>query len=132
MCLYSPPCLTRSQKVEADQRIHKRFNPEGLTAHIIIDPPPPDQEIVIEGVVVDMSYKGIKIKLEEPLSPEVDRGELRISIVLPESGVSVSIHGMIKHVQEKRECGVQYADRHTEDELDNLMFECVKYAAGSE
>jgi len=118
--------------VEADQRIHKRFNPEGLTAHIIIDPPPPDQEIVIEGVVVDMSYKGIKIKLEEPLSPEVDRGELRISIVLPESGVSVSIHGMIKHVQEKRECGVQYADRHTEDELDNLMFECVKYAAGSE
>jgi hypothetical protein len=118
--------------VEADQRIHKRFNPEGLTAHIIIDPPPPDQEIVIEGVVVDMSYKGIKIKLEEPLSPEVDQGELRISIVLPESGVSVFIHGMIKHVQEKRECGVQYADQHTEDELDNLMFECVKYAADSE
>ncbi|MCQ8102651.1 PilZ domain-containing protein [Methylomonas sp. SURF-2] len=118
--------------MEADQRIHKRFNPEGLTAHIIIDPPPPDQEIVIEGVVLDMSYKGIKIKLEEPLNPEVEQGELRISIVLPESGVSVSIHGMIKHIQEKGECGLQYAERHTEDEMDNLMFECVKFAADSE
>lgn len=117
--------------MEADQRIHKRFNPEGLTAHLIIEPPP-DQEIVIDGVVVDMSYKGIKIKLDEPLNPEVDRAELRIFIKLPESGVSVSIHGMIKHIQEKHECGLQYAERHTEHELDNLMFECVKYAAEPE
>lgn len=118
--------------MEADQRIHKRFNPEGLTAHIIIEPPPPDAEIVINGVVVDMSYKGIKIKLAEPLNPEVDHAELRISIILPESGVSVSIHGMIKHIQEKHECGVQYADQHSEEQLDNLMFECVKYAAEPE
>lgn len=115
--------------MEADQRIHKRFNPEGLTAHLIIEPPPPDQEIVLDGVVVDMSYKGIKIKLAEPLNPEVDNAELRIIIVLPESGVPVSIHGMIKHIQDKQECGVQYTDQHTEDELDNLMFECVKFAA---
>lgn len=118
--------------MEADKRIHKRFNPEGLTAHLIIEPPPPDEEIVIDGVVVDMSYKGIKIKLDEPLNPEIDQAELRISIKLPESGVSISIHGMIKHIQEKHECGLQYAEQHTEDELDNLMFECVKYAAEPE
>ncbi|QPK63316.1 PilZ domain-containing protein [Methylomonas sp. LL1] len=114
--------------MEADKRSHKRFNPEGLAAHIIIDPPPPDEEIIIDGLVVDMSYSGIKIRLQHPLGHEVLEAELRISIVLPESGVPVSIHGMIKHVQEQHECGLQYADRHSEDELDSLMFECVKYA----
>lgn len=118
--------------MEADQRSHKRFNPEGLTAHIIIEPPPPDQEIVFDGVVVDMSYRGIKIKLNQPLGQEVDEGELRISIILPESGVPVSIHGMIKHIHEKNQCGLQYADKHTEEELDGMMFECIKYATDSE
>lgn len=113
--------------MEADKRIHKRFNPEGLRAHIIIEPPPPETEIILDGVVVDMSYRGIKIKLQHPLQHEVEEAELRISIVLPESGVPVSIHGMIKHIQEKHECGLQYADKHTEAELDNLMFECVKF-----
>lgn len=114
--------------MEADKRSHKRFNPEGIVAHIIIDPPPPDDEIVIDGVVVDMSYSGIKIKLNQPLVHEIKEAELRISITLPESGVSVSIHGMIRHIQEMHQCGLQYAQQHTEDELDSLMFECVKYA----
>jgi hypothetical protein len=38
------------------------------------------------------------------------------------------IHGMIKHIQEQQ-CGLQYLEQHTEDELDSLMFECVKYVA---
>jgi hypothetical protein len=82
----------------------------------------------MDGVVVDMSYSGIKIKLDQPLEYDVTEGELRISIKLPESGVIVSIHGMIRHVQEQRQCGLQYSDQHTEDELDSLMFECIKYA----
>ena len=114
--------------MEADKRIHQRFNPEGLAAHIIIDPPPPDEAIIIDGLVVDMSYSGIKIKLKQPFMQDVEEAELRISIVLPESGVTVSIHGLIKHVQAQHEFGLQYAERHTEDELDNLMFECVKFA----
>lgn len=113
--------------MEADKRIHQRFCPQGLKAHIIIDPPPPDAEIVIDGCVVDMSYRGIKIKLKRPLEHQVDNAELRISIVLPESGVVMHIHGMIKHIQEQQ-CGLQYAEQHTEDELDSLMFECVKLA----
>jgi hypothetical protein len=113
--------------VEADKRIHQRFCPQGLKAHIIIDPPPPDAEIVIDGCVVDISYSGIKIKLKRPLEQQVDNAELRISIVLPESGVVMRIHGMIKHIQEQQQCGLQYSDQHTEDELDNLMFECIKF-----
>ncbi len=116
--------------VEIDKRVHKRFSPEGLVAHIIIDPPAPDDAIIIDGVVVDMSYSGIKIKLDQPLEHDVTEGELRISIKLPESGVTVSIHGMIRHVQEHGQCGLQYSDQHTEDELDSLMFECIKYAEG--
>ncbi len=114
--------------MESDKRTHKRFNPEGLAAHIIIDPPPPDEEIIIDGQIVDMSYSGIKIKLKEPLAPGVEEAELRISIVLPQSGVPISIHGMIKHVQDQHECGLQYAEKHSEQELDDLLFECVKYA----
>lgn len=114
--------------MDNENRDRKRFNPEGLAAHIIIDPPPPDGEIVIDGLVVDMSYSGIKIKLKEPFDHDVEEAELRISLVLPESGVPVSIHGMIKHVVNQHECGFQYADKHTEDEMDDLMFECVKLA----
>lgn len=114
--------------MEAEKRARKRFSPEGLNAHIVIDPPPPDEEIIIDGVVVDMSYSGIKIKLEHPLEHKVDHAELRISIRLPESGVPLSIHGMIRHVNGNHECGLQYADKHTESEMDDLMFECVRYA----
>lgn len=114
--------------MDADKRNHKRFNPEGLAAHIIIDPPPPAEEIIIDGQVVDMSYSGIRIKLKEPLLLSIEEAELRITIMLPESGVSVSIHGMIKHVQDQHQCGLQYVETHTEDELDNFMFECIKYA----
>lgn len=118
--------------MDIENRDRKRFNPEGVAAHIIIDPPPPEDEMVIDGQVVDMSYSGIKIRLNEPLEHDVEEAELRISLVLPESGVPVSIHGMIKHVVDQQECGLQYADKHTEDELDHLMFECVKLAPHAE
>lgn len=114
-----------------DQRSSKRIYPEGLNAHIVIDPPPPDEEIVIDGIVVDMSYKGIKIRLEQPLQHKVDQGELRISIRLPESGVPMSIHGVIRHVNDDGECGLQYSESHAEHEMDDLMFECVKLAPHS-
>lgn len=118
--------------MEAEKRNHVRFNPEGLKAHIVIDPPPPDEEIIIDGQVLDMSYRGIKIKLTRPFGRNIEQAELRISIVLPESGVPISIHGMIRHIQDGHECGLQYADHHSEEELDNLMFECIKYVPCTE
>ena len=110
-----------------DNRERKRFYPQGLTAHIIIAPPHAE-EVVIEGEVVDMSYGGIKIRLEKPLRPPIEEAALRITLVLPESGVSMSIHGSIRHVENFNECGLQYASHHTESEMDDMMFECVKLA----
>lgn len=114
--------------MEADKRIHKRICPEGLIAHLIIDPMPPGEEILLDGEVMDMSYSGIKIKLNRPLTQDFQQAELKISIILPESGVTVSIRGIIRHVQKSHECGFQYDCQHTEEDLDSLMFECVKYA----
>lgn len=110
-----------------ENRLRKRFYPEGLAAHIIINPPL-GGEITIEGQVIDMSYGGIKIKLKEPFGYAVEEAELNIQLVLPESGVPVSIRGRIKHIINREEYGLKYSERHTEFELDDLMFECVKLA----
>ena len=110
-----------------ENRFRKRFHPEGLAARIIINPAL-EGEIIIEGQVLDMSYGGIKIKLKEPFVHAVEEAELSISLVLPESGVPVSIRGRIKHIVNREEYGLKYCERHTEFELDDLMFECVKLA----
>ncbi|WP_347988854.1 PilZ domain-containing protein [Methylomonas sp. AM2-LC] len=108
-----------------ENRNCKRFNPVGLNAHIVIDLPN-GEEIVADGYVLDMSYNGIKIRLKRPLAYITEIAELRISLVLPESGITVSIHGNIKHVQQDHVFGLQYKHHHTENTLDNMMFECVK------
>ena len=110
-----------------ENRLRKRFHPVGLAAHIIINPPL-GNEIAMEGQVVDMSYGGIKIKLKEPFSYVVEEAELSINIVLPESRVPVTIRGRIKHIVNQEEYGLKYSDKHAEFELDDLMFECVKFA----
>lgn len=112
--------------MEVEKRSRKRFCPQDLMARIIIEPPPPDEEIKVDGRVIDMSYGGIKIRLEEPLAHDFDKAELMIAIRLPESGVDVFIRGTIKHVQDAHHCGLQYAYCHSEDEMDVMMFECVK------
>ena len=110
-----------------ENRLSKRFKPEGLVAHIIIYPLL-GGEMAIEGQVVDMSYGGIKIKLKEPFAHAVEEAELSINLILPESGVPVSIRGHIKHIVNPEEYGLKYNESHTEFELDDLMFECVKLA----
>lgn len=114
--------------MDDEKRDRKRIKPQGLNAHIIIDPFPPGEEIVIDGEVIDISYSGIKIKLEHPLQPSVEEGEVRISIRLPESGVPLTIHGSIRHLTDEGEYGLQYIAHHGEQGLDDLLFECVKQA----
>jgi PilZ domain len=110
-----------------ENRLRKRFHPVGLAAQITINPPL-GRVIALEGQVVDMSYGGIKIKLNEPFGNAVEEAELNITIVLPESGVPVSIRGRIKHIVNREEYGLKYNDEHMEYELDDLMFECVNLA----
>jgi hypothetical protein len=111
-----------------DNRRHPRFSPNGLVANITIDPPPPADEIILEGIVVDMSYTGIKIKLNTPISNDIPVSEILIKLTLPASGVQVSIHGIIKHLNAGLECGLQYSEKYPEHEVDDLMFECIKVA----
>lgn len=117
--------------MEDEKRDRKRIKPEGLMAHIIIDPPSPDEEIVIDGEVIDISYSGIKIKLDHAMQHSVEEGEVRISIRLPESGVPLSIHGSIRHLNDNGEYGLQYLGNQDEKGLDDLMFECVKHVQHS-
>ena len=111
-----------------DNRRHPRFSPNGLVANITIEPPPPADEIILEGIVVDMSYTGIKIKLNTPISNDIPVSEILIKLTLPASGVQVSIHGIIKHLNAGLECGLQYSEKYPEHEVDDLMFECIKVA----
>jgi len=114
--------------MDNENRNHPRFRPNGLNANISIDPPPPDEEIVLEGKIVDMSYTGIKIKLTKPIDNNLPTSEIKINLTMPESGVPVSIHGIIKHINEKDECGLEYSKKHQEQDVDDLMFECIKVA----
>ena len=114
--------------MDTESRKHPRFSPNGLVAIITIDPPPPADEIILEGAVVDMSYTGIKIKLDKPISHDILESEIRIELTMPESGIPVTIHGIIKHLNAGEEYGLQYSEKHPEHEVDDLMFECIKVA----
>lgn len=114
--------------MEIEKRTHPRFKPQGLQASITIDPPAADAKVVLAGEIVDMSYNGIKIRLDKPLLIDIDHGEIKIEITMPQSGIPVSIHGLIKHVREQYECGLQFTRNHSEQGVDELMFECIKLA----
>ncbi len=112
--------------MEAEKRRHPRFNPKGITASICIIPPSPDEEVSLQGTIVDMSYSGVKIKLSSAMPEDLPKSKIRIDLTLPESGIPFTINGVIKHISEPSECGFHYSEHHSEDEVDELMFECVK------
>ena len=114
--------------MDTDSRRHRRFSPNGLVANITIEPPSPADEIILEGIVVDMSYTGIKIKLNTAISDDFPVSEILIKLTLPESGVQVSIRGIIRHLNAGSEYGLQYSKKYPEHEIDDLMFECIKVA----
>jgi len=109
-----------------DNRKHPRFCPNELAASISIEPPPPDEKLTFDGTVVNISYTGIKIKLNTPLDIDIPNCLLHINLTLPESGVPVTIRGTIKHLNNNAECGLQYTEKNPEHAVDNLMFECIK------
>ncbi len=112
--------------MDKENRKHPRFCPKGLSAKISISPPPPQDKITLEGTIIDMSYTGIKIKLNSPFNESLQKSIILINLTLPESGVPITIHGTIKHLCNVSEYGLQYANTHTESDIDDLMFECIK------
>ncbi len=114
--------------MEYEKRRHPRFNPKGLVANITITPPPPSEKIIFHGRIVDMSYTGIKIKLDSSMTKDLSGSEIKIKFTIPQSGVPVSIQGKIKHIKNNFELGLQYSELYQEHKIDDLMFECIKIA----
>jgi len=112
--------------VSNEQRKYPRYPAQDLNAVIVISPPPPDESISIAGTVMDMSRKGIKIKLTSALPQDIPVSKILINVKMPKSGLTFKISGSIRHINEKAEYGINYDKEHSEDELDNLMFECIK------
>ncbi|MCP4271934.1 MAG: PilZ domain-containing protein [Gammaproteobacteria bacterium] len=116
------------QIMEAEQRKHPRFNPKGLVVTIDLMPLSSEEHLYLEGTIIDMSYSGIKIRLSSEMPAQVPESKIKIHLTLPDSDIPVTINGVIKHKSEKSEFGLHYSDHHSEDQVDNLMFECVKGA----
>jgi len=114
--------------MEAEQRKYPRFNPKGLTAKIDLICLSSGEVLHLEGTVVDMSYSGIKIKLTSDMPVEIPESKIKIHLSLPETNIPVTINGVIKHKSEQSEFGLHYSEHHSEDQVDHLMFECVKGA----
>lgn len=116
---------------DIENRKHPRFNPQGLIANITIAPPPPAENILLKGIVIDMSYTGIKIKLSEMMPKDIPESNIQINLNLPESGLPFTIKGVIKYMNDDSECGMNYSNEHEEHDIDDFMFECVKSVSAS-
>ncbi len=111
--------------MNAEKRSHQRIEPKNLSAHITIKRPP-NQEIVTDGTVIDISYSGIKIQLNTPMLAKT-HDKITIDITLPQSGIPINIHGVVKHRLPDAQCGIYFGDLHPEEYVDDLMFECVMH-----
>lgn len=109
----------------AERRQSPRFNPRDLKASIMLEPS--QAPASLEGEVVDISYTGIKIKLNKPMPADME-GKVKIQLFLPESGIPFSISGILKHQFNSRELGLHYVDTPGVAALDSFMFECIKLA----
>jgi hypothetical protein len=109
-----------------ENRKHSRVKPQSLTANITIFAPTDDTEIHLEGQVLDMSMAGIKIKLFSAMPENIPKSKIKINLLMPKSGLPVTIKGIIKRLDNDSECGIQYYKDHPDKEIDNLLFECIK------
>jgi len=112
--------------MQMDKREYPRYTSSDLSAVITISPPPPDELISLKGTVLNMSQNGIKIKLHSAMPETIPTSKILINIIMPKSGLLVKIRGFIRHINEESECGINYHKAHKEDELKNLLFECIK------
>lgn len=112
-----------------EKRKYPRYNPVGLDACVTIIATDSEYESTYEGIVIDFSYMGIKIKLNEPIKSNITECEIRIELTLPESGIPLTIRGKVKHISNQDEYGVQLVEEEKNYNLEELMFECIKIRA---
>lgn len=109
-----------------ERRSHPRIYPQGIRAKIFWGPQA--DPIMLEGDVQDISLTGIKIRLDRP-SGDLD-GIIKIALSLPDTGIPLTITGILKHQNNASEVGLHYVDNPDADKLDRLLFECTKLAKG--
>lgn len=109
-----------------ENRRYSRFNPKGLKAQITLLDKATNHEIRLDGEVADMSYSGIRIKLDSVLPNNLPDSHIKIEVTMPVSGNKVLIKGEIRHTSANAEYGVDYGGQYAENEVDEFMFECVK------
>ncbi len=109
--------------MHTEKRLHPRVEPKDLPVLITIERPP-NEELTMAGVVIDLSHSGIKIKLNAQLIAEVN-DQITINLQLPKSGIPIRINGVIKHHLSESECGVHFIDQPKKNAIDDLIFECV-------
>lgn len=106
-----------------EKRSHRRIKPQGLQAGLAFASKQSPQEVSLEADIIDISYSGIRVKLKHPLSHAI-AGNVKITMLLPESKTPFSVHGILKHLQNEHICGLHYVD-HVDGSIDDLMFECI-------
>ncbi len=75
--------------MEAEKRAYPRYSPVGLSAGITVEKPGQDL-ISMAGEIIDISCTGIKIKLDSPITENLD-GKVKIEFAFPKSGIPVKI-----------------------------------------
>lgn len=109
-----------------NQRQYSRFDPHGLIASVILEHESEDQ-VLVSGEVIDMSYSGIRLKLAAPLHVEIN-DKIKIQLVLPESGIPYTIRGVIKHELIDNQYGLVFVSPPSKNEYEDLVLECFKLA----
>ncbi len=112
--------------MSSDNRRHVRYNPKGLKATIIIYQPLVNENIHLQGDVINMSNSGIKIKLLSAMPTDICESKIIIAVTMPKSGIPITIKGSIRHFNEEAEYGMRYLEDQNEHAVDDFMFECIK------
>jgi len=110
--------------MQTERRSYPRFKLQDLKASITFEDAGCKQQVT-EGAVLDISYTGIKLKLDTPMSPRMN-STIRIVLTLPETGIPLNISGLIKHQTSAVELGLHYIDSPRQDVFNDLIFECFK------
>ncbi|MGR9052209.1 MAG: PilZ domain-containing protein [Gammaproteobacteria bacterium] len=112
-----------------ERRLHPRLALEGVKAYVTLTPAH-DENIELEGHIVDISYTGVKIRLVSPM-PNIRQGRISIAIMLPRSGIPLTIKGEIRHMSPDSNYGMEFDDNIPLEKRERLLFECIKFSKDS-
>lgn len=106
----------------AERRTHQRVKPKNLKADIFINEDG-SPEVALDADIIDISVSGIRVKLKQPIN-SIKSHKIKVTMMLPDSKVPFSVHGILKHQHADSEAGIHYTDR-IQGSVDNFIFDCI-------